>query len=132
VRLRNQELPEELLALNLKRERIQAGEREAIDEVLRLERAEGTALERFSRGTFKVLEAMGLEVERALTGHTTERDPMPLPHSVVRLSESDPEGRLFSSHRERLQIEDEIKVRLIQDGLLVTADDIRATVNQAA
>ena len=132
VRLKVQELPEELRALNLKRERLQAAEREAIDQVMRLERAEGTGLERFSRRTFKVLEAMGLEVEKALTGRTTERDPMPLPHSVIRLKDSDPEGRLFNAHRERLEIEDEIKVWLIQDGLLVTADDIRATANQPA
>jgi ATP-dependent Clp protease ATP-binding subunit ClpA len=132
VRLRVQDLPEEVLALNLKRERLQAAEREAIDQVMQLERAEGTALERFSRGTFKVLEAMGLEVEKALTGRTSERDPLPLPDSVVRLKESNPEGRLFNSHRERLEIEDEIKVRLLQDGLLVTADDVRVTAHQPA
>ncbi|HSF25005.1 MAG TPA: hypothetical protein VLE20_12335 [Blastocatellia bacterium] len=131
VRIRVQELPEESLALNLKRERLQAAEREAIDQVMRLERAEGTALERFSRGTFKVLEAMGLEVEKALTGRTTERDPVPLPPSVIRLKESDPEGRPFNSHRERLEIEDEIKVWLIQASLLVTADDVRATAQPA-
>jgi ATP-dependent Clp protease ATP-binding subunit ClpA len=132
VRLRVQELPEELLALSLKRERLQTGEREAIDQVLQLERAEGTTLERFSRETFKVLEAMGLGVEKALTGGTTERDPLPLPPSVIRLKESDPEGRLFNSHRERLEIENEIKEWLIHDGLLVTEDDVRATVNQPA
>lgn len=132
VRLRAQESPEELRALNLKREGLQAAEREAIDQVMRLERAEGNALERFSRVTFKVLEAMGLGVEKALTGRTTEREPMPLPPSVIRLKESDPEGRLFNSHRERLEIEDKIKVWLIQAGLLVTADDVRATANQPA
>ena len=133
VRLKVQELPKELSALNLKREQLQAAEREAIRiKVMRLERAEGTALERFSRGTFKVLEAMGLGVEKALTGRTTERDPMPLPPSVIRLKDSDPEGILFNAHRERLEIEGEIKVRLIQDGLLVTADDVRATANQPA
>jgi len=130
VQLRVQELPKEILALKLKRERLQAAEREAIDQVMRLERAEGTAMERFSSGTFKVLEAMGLGVEKALTGRTTERDPMPLPPSVIRLKESNPQGRLFNSHRERLEIEDEIKLRLIQDSFLVTADDIRATANQ--
>ena len=39
--LRVKELPEEIVALNLKREQLQAGEREAIDQVLQLERAEG-------------------------------------------------------------------------------------------
>lgn len=126
--LRVQELPEEIDALNMKREQLQAAEREAIDQVLQLERAQGTALERFSRGTFKVLEAMGLEVEKALTGRTTERAPMPLPHSVIRLKETDPAGRLSKAHRERLGIEDEIEARLIHHRLLVTADDIRATI----
>jgi len=128
--LRVQELPEEIVALNLKRERLRAAEREAIDQVLLLERAEGTSLERFSRGTFKVLEAMGLGVEKALTGQTTERDPMPLPHSVLRLKQSDPEGRLSNLHRERLETENEIKAQLIKHGLLVTADDIGDTIKQ--
>jgi ATP-dependent Clp protease ATP-binding subunit ClpA len=126
--LRVREVPEEIVALNLKRGQLQAAEREAIDQLLQLERAEGTALERFSRGTFKVLEAMGLEVEKAITGRTTERDPMPLPHSVIRLKETDPAGRLSNAHRERLGIEDKIKARLIHHRLLVTADDIRATI----
>lgn len=130
--VRFQELPEEIVTLKLKRERLLAAEREAIDQVLQLERAEGTALERFSLGTFKVLEAMGLGVEKALTGQTTERDPMPLPQSVIRLKESDPAGRLSNSHRERLAIEEEIKARLIEHRRLITADDIRATVNQPA
>lgn len=130
--LRVKELPEEIVALNLKRDQLQAGEREAIDQVLLLERAEGTSLERFSRGTFKVLEAIGLGVEKALTGRTTERNPMPLPHSVIRLKESDPAGRLSNLHYERLKTDDAIKAQFIQHGLLVTADDIRDTVNQAA
>jgi ATP-dependent Clp protease ATP-binding subunit ClpA len=130
--LRVQEPPAEMAALNLKREQLHAAERQAIDQILQLERAEGNALERLSRGTFKVLEAMGLGVEKALTGRTTERNPMPLPHSVMRLKESDPAGRLASAHCERLKTEDEVKARLIDHGLQVTADDIRATVNQSA
>jgi ATP-dependent Clp protease ATP-binding subunit ClpA len=130
--LRVQEPPAEIAALNLEREQLQRAERQAIDQILQLERAEGNALERLSRGTFKVLEAMGLGVEKALTGRTTERDPMPPPHSVIRLKESDPAGRLASAHCERLKAEDEIKARLIHHGLLVTADDVRATINQAA
>lgn len=130
--LRVQKLPEEIAALNLRREQLQAAEREAIDQVLQLEKAEGTALERFSRGTFKVLEVMGLGVEKALTGRTTEREQLPLPNSIIKLKESDPEGRLFNSHRERQETEDKIKARLLEFGLLVTADDIRTTVTQSA
>jgi len=128
--LRVQEPPEEIVALNLKREQLQSAERQAIDQILQLEKAEGNAFERFSRGTFKVLEAMGLGVEKALTGKTTDRDPIPLPHSVTLLKQSDPAGRLSNAHRERLITEDEITARLIRHGLLVTAEDIRATVNQ--
>jgi hypothetical protein len=55
---------------------------------------------------------------------------MPLPRSVARLKQSDPAGRLSEAHRERLKTEDEITARLTEHGLLVTADDIRATVGQ--
>jgi ATP-dependent Clp protease ATP-binding subunit ClpA len=130
--LKVQEPPEGIAALNAKRGRLRAAEREAIEQVLQLGKSEGNPLERFSRGTFKVLEAMGLGVEKALTGRTTGRDPLPLPHSVIRLKESDPAGRLSDLHCERLKAEDEIEAGLIRHGLLVTADDIRATVNQAA
>jgi ATP-dependent Clp protease ATP-binding subunit ClpC len=128
--LRVKELPEEIVILKRERERLKAAEREAIDMVLLLEKAEGTSLERFSRATFKVLEAMGLGVEKALTGRTTEREPMPPPKSVLRLKQSDPEGRLSDLHRERQEIEQAIKGWLIKAGLLVTAADIQATVKQ--
>src|SRR5215475_1961503 len=128
--LKFQTQPEEIVALSSKRQQLQALERQAIDQLLQLEKAEGTALERFSRGTFKVLEAMGLGVEKALTGKTEPRDPFPPPYSIIRLQQSDPAGRLADAHRDRLVIEDDIKTKLIQQGLLITADDIRATVNQ--
>jgi hypothetical protein len=73
---------------------------------------------------------MGLGVEKALTGKTEPRDPFPPPQSIVRLQESDPAGRLSNSHRDRLVIEDNIKTKLTEHGLLITGDDIRATVNQ--
>ena len=133
VRLyKNPELPDEIAAFNLKREQLQAAEREAMDQLLRLEKAEGTSLERFSRKTFQVLEAMGLEVERALTGQTTERDPFPLPPSVERLKQQNPEGKLVELQRERLEIEEELHAQLLQQGYLVTAEDIRVTVSQAS
>jgi len=128
--LKFQELPEEIVSLNLKRQRLQTAEREAIDQLLQLERGQGTAIERFSRGTFRVLEAMGIGVEKALTGKTEPRDPLPRPPSINRLQESDPAGRLAESHRDRLGIEDEIREKLIEHRLLVTEEDIRATVNQ--
>jgi len=124
------ELPEETAALSFKRQQLQAAERDAIDQLLQLERGQGTAIERFSRGTFKVLEAMGLGVEKALTGKTEPRDPLPRPPSINRLLESDPAGRLADAHRDRLRIEDEIRTNLIEHRLLVTEEDIRATVAQ--
>lgn len=130
--MRVREVPEEIVRLNLTLEQLQSTERQLIDQILQIERAEGNALERFSRGTFKVLEAMGIGMEKVVTGRTTERDPMPLPPSIVRLKESDPAGKLARAHYERLKTEDEMSEGFIRHGLLVTADDIRATVNQPA
>jgi ATP-dependent Clp protease ATP-binding subunit ClpA len=128
VRLRADEPPEEMIRLKLRHEELLAAEREAINQLLSLAEAKGTPLERFSRGTFKVLEAMGKGLESALTGKTTERDPMPPPPSVRRLQETDPAGRLAALHQERLQVEDELQARLLAEGPQVTAAEISATL----
>ncbi|HXG68591.1 MAG TPA: AAA family ATPase [Blastocatellia bacterium] len=123
------EPPETILALKREREQLIAGERQAIEQILALDEARGTPLERFSRSTFKVLEALGLGVEKIFTGQTTPRDPLPLPDSIRRLRESDPAGRLARLHAERLRVEDQLRTALIHEGLSITADDIKATVN---
>lgn len=128
VRLFAVEPADEVVMLKLQHETLTAAERAAIDQVMMLAEAKGTPLERFSRGTFKVLEAMGLGLENVLTGKTTERDQWPLPPSVRRLQESDPEGRLAKLHQERLQTEEELKAHLTTHGPQITAAEVRATL----
>jgi hypothetical protein len=96
--------------------------------VLALAESRGTPLERFSRGTFRVIEAMGLGVERFLTGQTTPRPPLPLPDSVLRLQRSNPAGGLALVHCERLRVQDRLKASLIEHGRMITADHIGARV----
>jgi ATP-dependent Clp protease ATP-binding subunit ClpA len=127
----DKEPPEQVKALKLERDQLTRAEREAIKLIAELNDGKGTALERFSRGTFKVFEAMGLGVEKLLTGRTTERSPLPPPDSVRRLQENDPAEQLAGFHYERLRVEDQLKSTLIERGLVVTADNIRATVEQA-
>ncbi|HEX4949194.1 MAG TPA: AAA family ATPase [Blastocatellia bacterium] len=128
VRLRAEEPTQEIVSLKQRHAELAEEEREAINQVMMLAAAKGTPLERFSRGTFKVLEAMGLGLENVLTGHTTERDPMPPPPSVRRLQETDPAGRLAQLHQERLQVESELQARLLAQGPQVTAAEVSATL----
>jgi ATP-dependent Clp protease ATP-binding subunit ClpA len=114
--------------LKEERENVIALEQQAVQHVLELASARGNPLERFSLGTFKALEAMGLGVEKFLTGRTTPRKPMPLPDSVRRLKAADPIGRLAQLHCERLRIEDHLKEALTEDGLSITAAQVRHTV----
>ncbi|HKQ73653.1 MAG TPA: AAA family ATPase [Blastocatellia bacterium] len=125
-------LPKEIVALQLKRDQLLAAEREAINQLALIAEAKGTSLERFSRGTYKMIEAMGLEVEKLFTGATTEREDLPLPDSVRRIQETDPGARLAESRSERLRIEAELKSLLGEYHLLVKADDVRDTVGPVA
>jgi hypothetical protein len=116
------------MALKLKRDHLLSAERETIKLIAASYDARGTPLERFSRGTFKVFEAMGLGVEKLLTGRTTERSPLPPPDSVRRLRETTSADQLAELHCERLRVEDQLKATLVEHGLVVTAGDIRATL----
>jgi ATP-dependent Clp protease ATP-binding subunit ClpA len=107
-------LPKEIVALQLKRDQLLATERESITQLTLIAEAKGTSLERFSRGTYKVIEAMGIEVEKLFTGATTERRDLPLPESVRRIQESNPEARLAESRSERLRVEAELKSLLAE------------------
>jgi ATP-dependent Clp protease ATP-binding subunit ClpA len=132
VGLADKEPNEKIAALKLKREQLLSAERELMDQILSLAKAKGTPLERFSRGTFKVFEAMGLGVEKLITGQTTERKPLPPPDSVRRAKQNHPQAKLASLHHERLWVDDELRALLVKHGLVVTADDIRATVGLTA
>jgi ATP-dependent Clp protease ATP-binding subunit ClpA len=131
ARLRRQtEPPAAVLAVQRDRERLLVLEQQAIEDVFSLTAAKGTPLERFSRGTFKVFEAMGLGLEKFVTGQTTPRRPLAPPDSVRRLRERDPAGRLAALHCERLQLEDRLSAALADSGFTVTAADVRAMLKR--
>jgi len=121
-------LPKEIEALRLKRDQLLATERESIAQLMLIAEAKGTSLERFSRGTYKIIEAMGLEVEKLITGGVTKRPDLPLPDSIRRIQESDPGARLAISRGERSRVESELKSLLAEYHLVVNADDVRNTV----
>ena len=121
-------LPKEIEALRLKRDQLLATERESIAQLMLIAEARGTSLERFSRGTYKIIEAMGLEVEKLITGGVTKRPDLPLPDSIRRIQESDPGARLAISRGERSRVESELKSLLAEYHLVVNADDVRNTV----
>jgi ATP-dependent Clp protease ATP-binding subunit ClpA len=125
-------LPKEIEALKLKRDQLLAAERESIAQLMLIAEAKGTSLERFSRGTYKIIEAMGLEVEKLITGGVTERPDLPLPDSIRRIQESDPGARLVKSRDERSRVEGELKSLLAEYHLVVNADHVRETVGPIA
>jgi ATP-dependent Clp protease ATP-binding subunit ClpC len=126
-RLRSpRELPAEVAALVAERARLRAVERESLDALLTLAAARGNLLERFSIGTYKALEAMGLGLERLLTGGTTPRPPLPKPDSVKRAEEGDPAARLAEAHRDRLLVEDRLREALISSGFVIDAAQVEA------
>jgi ATP-dependent Clp protease ATP-binding subunit ClpA len=123
---RPRDLPDEIAALVAERERLLAVEREAMDALLFLVNARGNLLERFSFGTYRALEAMGLGIERMVTGQVTPRPVLARPDSVRRVEETDPAGRLANAHRDRLLVEDKLRESLAAAGLVVDADEVRA------
>jgi len=125
-------LPKDIEALRLKRDQLLAAERESIAQLMLIAEAKGTSLERFSRGTYKIIEAMGLEVEKLITGGVTARPDLPLPDSIRRIQESDPGARLVKSRDERSRVEGELKSLLAEYHLVVNADHVRETVGPAA
>jgi ATP-dependent Clp protease ATP-binding subunit ClpA len=129
VKLRHTETaPDEVLAVASRRERLEAEERKLIEQIIELAGAKGTPMERFSRGTFKLFENLGLGIEKILTGQTTSRAALPMPESIQRLQESDPANRLARFRYERLVAGDELKESLIRHGLKVTAADVEETL----
>jgi ATP-dependent Clp protease ATP-binding subunit ClpA len=127
-----EKLPEEISSLKVKRDDLLEAERESIAQLMLIAEARGNSLERFSRGTFKIFEAMGIEFEKFLTGEVTEREKWPLPESIRRMQKSNPGARLAISRQERLQVEEELKSLLAEYHLVVTADDVRCTLGPEA
>jgi ATP-dependent Clp protease ATP-binding subunit ClpC len=132
IRLRySGEIPSMVAELQKQRERLIAAERNAVTQILTVESAEGTPIERLSRGTYKAIEALGLRVEKLLTGQVTPRPPMPPPESIQRLLEQDPAGSLARLYRERLGIEDQLRRFLNENGLVVTDEHVKQTLSQS-
>jgi ATP-dependent Clp protease ATP-binding subunit ClpA len=125
-------LPKEIEALKLKRDQLITAERESIAQLMLIAEAKGTSLERFSRGTYKIIEAMGLEVEKLITGGVTARPDLPLPDSIRRIQESDPGARHVKSRDERSRVEGQLKSLLAEYHLVVNADHVRETVGHVA
>ncbi|MCI0335995.1 MAG: AAA family ATPase [Acidobacteria bacterium] len=123
--------PEDIDRLQAERRRLIGLEREAIDALFSLATSQGSLLERFSIETYKTLEAMGLELERMLTGQTTPRPPSPKPESVRRQEESDPAGRLADAHRERLLVEERLRASLTTSGFIVDFGDVEKAIEKS-
>jgi len=120
--LRETRTPSEVIDyLKAERLRLIGIERQGIEALFALANARGTILERFSIETYKTLEAMGLELERLLTGQTTDRPPVPKPESVRRLEESNPAARIAEAHRDRLLVEDRLREELMAERFIIDA-----------
>jgi ATP-dependent Clp protease ATP-binding subunit ClpA len=128
-RLRNpRPLTPKVAGLVAERARLVAIETAAMDALLSLAEARGNALERFSFGTYKALEAMGLGLERLVTGKVTPRPPLAPPDSVRRQEEADPAARLTEAHRDRLLVEDRLRQALVEADLVIDAARVKAAV----
>jgi ATP-dependent Clp protease ATP-binding subunit ClpC len=121
---RPRELPPAVAALYCERQRLAGAERDGIEAVSRLSSSRGNLLERFSFGTYRALEAMGLGLERLVTGQVTARTPLAPPDSVRRLEET--AARLADAHRDRLLAEDRLRDGLLEAGFVVDAQEVAA------
>jgi ATP-dependent Clp protease ATP-binding subunit ClpA len=119
-------VPDAVSVLAAERARLAGLESECIDALMALASARGNLLERFSFGTYKALEAMGLGLERLMTGQVTPRRPLAKPDSVRRLAEADPAARLAETHRDRLLTEDRLREALRAAGLVISAGEVAA------
>jgi len=123
-----EKLPNEVTSLKQRRDQMMATERDLADLLTVIAESKGTPIERFSRSTYKAIEAMGLGVEKLFTGETTPRPPLPTPDSIRRLQEGDPEGKLAKLRSDRLKLEDELREVLAKYHLAVTAEHVRDTL----
>jgi ATP-dependent Clp protease ATP-binding subunit ClpC len=123
-------LPQDVVDLRCERQNLISAERRTIQDVLAAAGSKGTPLERFSRGTYRMIETMGIGLEKIVTGQTTPRRELPVPDSVRRLRQSDPAGRLAAIHYERLRVEDMLRTALTKHGILVTDKEVIATAGK--
>jgi len=132
-RIRNeQDPPDEILELNSERKRLMNLEQQAVDRVMQLVAAKGNPIERFSFGTFRVFEKMGLGVEKLITGQTTTRRPMPVPDSIRRLKKKEPIAQLAAIHCDRLRLEDRLRSMLVAAGFVIGVGEVQAMARKQA
>jgi ATP-dependent Clp protease ATP-binding subunit ClpA len=117
-------LPGGIAALVGERARLLAEKRASMDALLEHGSDRGTPLERFSFGTYRALEAMGLGLEHFLTGQATPRRPLPRPDSVRRKERADPAGRLTAAHRDLLLLQDRLREELVAAGFVLDAGQV--------
>ena len=80
------------------------------------------------REFIRVIEKMGLRVERLITGQTTPRRPLPVPDSIRRLEKKDPVAQLSAVHCERLRLEDRLRNMLMEAGFVIGTAEVRSMV----
>jgi ATP-dependent Clp protease ATP-binding subunit ClpA len=122
------DLPAAAAALLAERASLVSVERESMEAVARLATARGNLLERFSYGTYKALEAMGLGIERLVTGQVTPRPTLAAPDSVRRLEEA--AARLAGAHRDRLLTEDRLRDALLESDLVIDVAQVSAAADR--
>jgi ATP-dependent Clp protease ATP-binding subunit ClpA len=128
---RSRELPARITRLVRDRTDLLAAEQASLDALLRLARERGNPLERFSNGTYRAFEVVGLRLERLLTGQTTPRPVLPRPESVRRLEASDPAARLRDAHRKRTRLEARIRQACLDAGLVIDAAEVERAAGPA-
>jgi ATP-dependent Clp protease ATP-binding subunit ClpA len=128
---RSRELPARITRLVRDRTDLLAAEQASLDALLRLARERGNPLERFSNGTYRAFEVVGLRLERLLTGQTTPRPVLPRPESVRRLEASDPAARLRDAHRKRTRLEARIRQACLDAGLVIDAAEVERAAGHA-
>lgn len=75
---------------------------------------------------YRALEAVGLGIERLLTGQTTSRPTLPKPDSVRQMEEANPAQRLADAHRDRLLVEDRLRESLVGANFILDAEQVKA------
>lgn len=116
--------PAEISSLITERDRLRKAEQDAMNALLSLATAKGNLLERFSINTYRAVEAMGLGLERLLTGQASPRPPAPVPESIRRIEETNPAARLAEAHRDRLLIDDRLREALIESGFVIDREQV--------
>jgi ATP-dependent Clp protease ATP-binding subunit ClpC len=125
IRMREtQPHPTEVLNLFAELNSIRQQDQGLIDIIIEIAESRGNLLERFSYGTFRSLEAMGLGLEWLFTGRTTARRKLPKPDSVRKLEKNDPAGQLADLHCRRLETEDKLRELLKKDGFVIDAERV--------